>query len=184
MALGLIALGVRETLEAGRRRQPQREAVQRTAMHFKVQGVAHVLPAVIADTLEHMFRTDLMLVLMMLAHLLRVPHVSLARLLGWLETGEGCPEAQAFYELHQNAPLELTPEQQRAQNRGFLVMGATATDERLLPTQHCMYLTHEKLRVTIPANRGGDARSAAAVTVACEAIAARLRGLFEVCLLG
>jgi hypothetical protein len=148
-AMGLLGIGMRETIEAGRRHESQQMAVERTCLAFKAEGAKAAVAWIMADAMEHMLRLDFFLVMQMLFKLLRVPHVDLDALLAWLDTGEAdaCPDADAFYQMHataQGAAKDL-------EERGLGFMRPYATDVRhgdLTPVEQCLYLTHPMLRAT------------------------------------
>ena len=179
IAVGLIAIGLRETLDAGRRGANQQEAVERTAQHFKCEGGAAAVPWLVADTLEHLFRLDFLLLMMMLGKLLRVPCVPLGDLLRWLRTGraEACQEAEAFYQMHANAYANANHDaaEREARGLGFLdgdaLMGGA---DRLMPCAHCLYLTMPLLRVTMKQ----PWQSAEGFGIFCETLAGRLHSQF------
>ena len=179
VAVGLMAVGLRETLDAGRRNATQQEAVERTALHFKCgDGCGASVSWLVADTFEHLFRLDFLLLMVMLAKLLRAPCVPLEELLRWLRTGKAsdCPDADAFYQMHANAYSNAHDAAEcEARGLGFVdgdaLMGGA---DRLMPCAHCMYLTLPLLRVSMKQAWN----SAEGLAAFCEALAGRLHSQF------
>jgi hypothetical protein len=180
VAMGLFAISMRETLEIGRCMYAQQAAVEQAALALKLEGGSAMVPWVIADTLEHMFRLDFFLVMGMLGRLLRVPCVVLGELLAWLASGrpEDCQAAEDFFQRHRTA-VNGSDEQRRAwevAGLGFVETGIVDTDARgLMPSRHCLYLTTPLLRVSLKVN----ANTSEGRKLFCEALGARLRREFS-----
>jgi hypothetical protein len=89
VAMSLIMTSMAQTLEAGRRGCGQQEAVEQTAQRLMLEGTSpHLATWIMADTLEHMFRMDFMLLLQMIGTKLQVPgNLTLMDVLTWLQTG-------------------------------------------------------------------------------------------------
>ena len=150
IAVGLLAIGMRETLVAGRNDERQQPAVERAAAAFKAEGGAPAVSWVVADTLEHMFRLDFMLLMTMLGRHFRAPRVDLDALLEWLRTGapDACPAAEAFYQEHLTAHERHTAQEREERGLGFVESAMSMGDgRRLLPCCHCLYLSAPELRV-------------------------------------
>jgi hypothetical protein len=96
IAASLLGISMRETIEAGRLKEPQQTAIERACLAFKVEGGEAACAWIMGDTMEHMLRLDFFLIMLILARKAKVPVVTLDALLTWLDTGAGCPEADAF----------------------------------------------------------------------------------------
>ena len=170
VSASLLGIAVRETLDAGRRHEPQQFAVERTCLAFKAEGGAAAAAWIVADTLEHMLRLDFFVIMQALARKFRVPCVPLEDLLRWLDTGDegDCPEAAAFIQLHSDPQAAGGgPED------GFMPeYGTDVTAGRgAAPARCCLYLTHSTLRMSrLETPFTPDVR-----TRFCEFIAKRLR---------
>ena len=78
VAMSLQIAGIEETIEAGRRGLAQNEAVQAVMLRLMTESCSvHMASWIMADTLEHMFRTDLMIVMQMLGTVMNVPQNNL-----------------------------------------------------------------------------------------------------------
>ena len=106
VALSLLAIATRETLDAGRLGETHQRAVEKTALSLKFEGTVASVPWVIADTMEHMFGLDFLLVMQTLCRTLKVPVVKLDDVLDWLKTGNSahCPAITAFYTRYVQPP--------------------------------------------------------------------------------
>ena len=198
VALALFGVSMRETMDIGRRDLTQQAAVEQAALNFKLEGAASTVSwyapllsahsasselmlkravcRIMGDTLEHMFRLDLMLVLVMLGRLLRVPTVRLDALLAWLRTGErrACPQAEAFFQQHNNQQGDGGGGWE-ATGRGFVQTGLAEDARGLLPMQHGLYLTCPLLRIPLKVSAG----TPEARTLFCKAVGARLHREFS-----
>ena len=169
VAASLLGISVRETIEAGRRKEPQQAAVERACMAFKAEGVEAALAWTMGDMLEHMLRLDFFLLMLVLARKFKVPVVALDALLAWLDTGDAaaCPQARAFYD--------------QAVAAGQISLEDKATDTQgpgadLPPPSACaMYLHDKSLEVTkLDAPFTPEVR-----TRFCEAVGKRLHKEFS-----
>ena len=140
VAVSLLGISMRETIESGRRNESQQMAVERTCLAFRVEGASAAVAWIMADTLEHMLRLDFFMLMQVLFQMLNVPYVGLDALLEWLDTGaqEACPEAEAFFQSHADALVMPT-----AVDAQMGVNGA-----QLTPIERCLYLTDARLRVS------------------------------------
>jgi hypothetical protein len=138
VAVSLLGIGMRETIESGRRNESQQMAVERACAAFRVEGASAAVAWIMADTLEHMLRMDFFLLMQMLFQMLGAPHVSLDALLEWLETGDAdtCPEAAEFLERSALVPPNAVDAQ----------MGVSGA--QLTPIEQCLYVTDDRLRIT------------------------------------
>ena len=139
VAVSLLGISMRETIEAGRRGESQQMAVERTCAAFRVEGASAATAWIMADTLEHMLRLDFFLLMQMLCQMLGVPYVDADALLEWMETGvasEACAEAERFLERR----AIVAPSAVDAQ---WGLGGA-----HLTPIDQCLYITDEHLLIT------------------------------------
>ena len=139
VAVSLLGISMRETIEAGRRGESQQMAVERTCAAFRVEGASAAAAWIMADTLEHMLRLDFFLLMQMLGQMLGVPCVDADALLEWMATGvpsEECAEAVAFLE-------RCAPVAPCAVDTQWGIGGA-----HLTPIDQCLYLTDEHLLIT------------------------------------
>ena len=185
VAVTLLATATRETLEAGRRGETHKMAIERTALALKIEGTIASVPWVIADTIEHMFRLDFLVLMQIMCHTLKVPVVKLDNLLTWLKTGNSdhCPAITTFYtryvrppSLENDPPLSHTPpppteKEGRAIGRGGDNINATWS-EKLVPdslaeyanttltrVENCLYITDARFVFRKqPGNSSTDAR--------------------------
>jgi hypothetical protein len=90
VAMSLIMTSMEQTIEAGRQQVGQHEAVEGTTLRLMTESCSpHLASWIMADTMEHMFRTDLMIVMQLLGMKLGVPaSIGLEDVLHWLRTGE------------------------------------------------------------------------------------------------
>jgi hypothetical protein len=156
VAMALLGISMRETLEAGRCNESQQGAVERACLSLKVEGSAAAQAWVMADTLEHMLRMDFFTMMQLLGRKLKVPWVQLDELLEWLDSGDphDCPQAAAFCQRHtdavrvENVTSEAQLREWEEEGLGFMPPSASdASGRNLTPVEHCMYITHPSLRV-------------------------------------
>ena len=135
VAMSLILTSLEQTLDAGRKGLGQREAIEGTSMRLMLESATpHIAAWIMADTLEHMFRTDLVILMQMLGQKLGVPaDVDTEQVLQWLQTG--------------NVPAALRDWWERQQR----VVASPLNDTRVgsADIADCFYLTHHDLQVCI-----------------------------------
>jgi hypothetical protein len=136
VAMSLILMSLEQTLDAGRKGLGQREAIEGTSMRLMLESATpHIAAWIMADTLEHMFRTDLVILMQMLGQKLGVPaDVDTEQVLQWLQTG--------------NVPAALRDWWERQQR----VVASPLNDTRVGSAEiaDCFYLTHHDLQACIP----------------------------------
>jgi hypothetical protein len=154
MATSLLMTSIQSVFAVGRLNDPKKarliDATERNALRLMFKGLpVSMLPWLMADTMEHMFRTDFMILMQYLAKKLGVPLVLFDAVLEWLRTGNAdhCrPLAEWLDErlphVVRDTPLES--QDVRAQLRSGL------------------YLLHPQLCITINPLEPGDARTTAA----------------------
>lgn len=101
VAMSLIVTSVQETLESGRSQQGHEQAIERTALRFMLQNICpSVTPMIAADTIDHMFRLDFLILMQMLCMKFEVPYkeFGLGDVLAWLKTGNmnHCPRLKRW----------------------------------------------------------------------------------------
>jgi len=90
VAMSLIVTSLQETVESGRTRQGHEQAIERTSIRFMLQNISSsVVPMIAADTIDHMFRLDFLILMQMLCMKFDVPYkdFGLEDVLSWLKTG-------------------------------------------------------------------------------------------------
>ena len=136
VAMSLIMTSMEQTMEAGRRKQGKQDAVEGTALRLMLESTSpHMASWIIADTMEHMFRTDLLILMQMLGIKLEVPNsISLEDVLQWLRTGntQHCAALHDWLSKHER--LALAPLDRRS--------GGTEIAK-------CVYLTHGDLACNV-----------------------------------
>jgi len=134
VAMSLILTSMEQTLEAGRRQKGQQEAIECTTLRLMMESTTpHIAAWIMADTLEHMFRTDFVILMQLLGQKLGVPaDIEIEQVLTWLKTGVAEGSLQAWLE-----------QQQR--------VVATMHDKRVGSAEinDCFYLTHNDLMVNL-----------------------------------
>ena len=96
VAVSLLATSIQSMLEVGKNHETLRKATERTAFKLMFRGIApSTLPWLMADTVDHMFRTDFMILMQYFCKKLEVPgDLAFHDVLIWLRDGntEQCSE--------------------------------------------------------------------------------------------
>jgi len=140
VAMSLVMTSMEQTLEAGRSGGGAHEAIERTTLRLMTESCSpHMASWIMADTLEHMFRMDFMLVMQMLGTTLQVPtDIVLEDVLVWLRTGNAEKESlRQWWERQQ--PIDAAPMDTRT---GLTDVGS------------CMYVTHVNLTAHVHMQQG------------------------------
>ena len=147
VAKSLFACALQETAESGRRCEGHREAIERCCLRMMTESITpSMVPWLISDTLEHMFRLDFLLLMQMMCHKFGVGSHGTIRLedvLQWLDSGDDshCVPLQTFLSRNQANRVRAS------MNNGARRRG----NEELTSVAHCMYISSEaSLGCTIP----------------------------------
>ena len=135
IAMSLILTSMEQTLDAGRRGKGQQAAIEGTTLRLMMESATpHIAAWIMADTLEHMFRTDLVIMMQLLGQMMGVPSdINIEQVLQWLQTGVCDGSLQAWLQGQQRV---VTTRQNDKR------VGSAAIAD-------CFYLTHNDLQVNL-----------------------------------
>lgn len=136
VAMSLIVTSLQETLESGRKFQGHESAVERTALRFMLQNICpSVTPVIAADTIDHMFRLDFLILMQMLCLKFDVPYkeFGLCDVLSWLKNGNmnHCPKLKRWLDAKSGMLISKTTDE----------FGFRDKSSNLTKLKYGMYLT-------------------------------------------
>ena len=138
VASSLIATSIQETIEAGRLKKGHLDAVEACTFKLMIESTSPAIaPWIMADTMEHMFRLDFLILMQMLCKTFLVPsNIGLSNVQTWLITGDPshCPSLQQWIQQFQNNFLTRAPLDRRG--------GLTSLES-------CLYITHPSLSCVV-----------------------------------
>ena len=159
VALSLLCTSIQSMIVRGRESDPKatmlKEATEDTAFKLMYRGVApSMLPSLLADTVEHMFRTDLLILLQYFCMKLQVPDkVQFEEVLQWLRyplcsVGESPLLLTLFFPSREGSTEDPLLRPWLDHIMPLTIRGAPLeTEETRRHLQSGLYITHHDLQV-------------------------------------